>query len=142
MLFGQMRTPLPEIYRCFSDPTRLRIMNLLLRQPLCVCHIQDVLDLPQVNTSQHLAYLRRAGIVEFERVQTWKVYRLNPSGDRCLQLNLKCLAECVRLDPVCAADLSRLEKALRRSPSPICEGPQKKTGKRELPGPREVMRAR
>jgi|ERR1700722_7184237 arsenite transporter len=56
-----MPTPLPEIYRAFSDRTRLRILNLLLQQPLCVCHVQDVLDLPQVNTSQHLAYLRKAG---------------------------------------------------------------------------------
>jgi ArsR family transcriptional regulator, arsenate/arsenite/antimonite-responsive transcriptional repressor len=116
MFWPLMRTPLPEIYRAFSDPTRLRILNLLLQQPLCVCHVQDVLDLPQVNTSQHLAYLRRAGIVEFERVQTWKVYRLKPAADQCLQLNLKCLADCVRLDPVCAADLSRLRKALGDRP--------------------------
>jgi len=136
MLQPLMRTPLPEIYRAFSDPTRLRILNLLLQQPLCVCHVQDVLDLPQVNTSQHLAYLRKAGIVEFERVQTWKVYRLKPSADRCLQLNLKCLADCVRLDPVCAADLSRLRKALSRSPSPICHGTAKTPGKVKLAKPK------
>ena len=118
MLSVLMRTPLPEIYRAFSDPTRLRILNLLLQQPLCVCHIQDVLDLPQVNTSQHLAYLRKTGIVEFERIQTWKVYRLKPTADQCLQLNLKCLAECVRLDPVCAADLSRLRKGVEAARPP------------------------
>jgi DNA-binding transcriptional ArsR family regulator len=75
-----MPTPLPEIYRAFSDPTRLRILNLLLQQPLCVCHVQDVLDLPQVNTSQHLAYLRKAGIVEFERVQTMEGVSLETIG--------------------------------------------------------------
>lgn len=115
-----MRTGLTEIYRSFSDPTRLRILNLLLQQPLCVCHIQEVLDLPQVNTSQHLAYLRKAGLVEFERVQTWKVYRLNHSGTRNLQLNLKCFAECAKTDPIFNADLLRLQKALKRSRSPIC----------------------
>lgn len=134
-----MRTPLPEIYRAFSDPTRLRILNLLLQQPLCVCHIQDVLDLPQVNTSQHLAYLRKSGIVEFERIQTWKVYRLKPAADPCLQLNLKCLADCVRLDPVCAADLSRLQKALKGSPSPVCEGISKPSGKRESTKPKRLI---
>jgi predicted transcriptional regulator len=137
-----MRTPLPEIYRAFSDPTRLRILNLLLQQPLCVCHVQDVLDLPQVNTSQHLAYLRKAGIVEFERVQTWKVYRLKPSADRSLQLNLKCLADCVRLDPVCAADLSRLEKALKTSPSPVCAGVSKPPGKRKSSKPKRLVAAK
>jgi ArsR family transcriptional regulator len=138
MFYQPMRTPLPEIYRAFSDPTRLRILNLLLQQPLCVCHVQDVLDLPQVNTSQHLAYLRKTGIVEFERVQTWKVYRLKASADQCLHLNLKCLADCVRLDPVCAADLSRLRTALRRSPSPICEGTTKAPGKGKSAKPKAV----
>lgn len=115
-----MSVGLTEIYKSFSDPTRLRILNLLLQQPLCVCHIQEVLDLPQVNTSQHLAYLRKAGLVEFERVQNWKVYRLNGSGARNLQLNLKCFAECAKTDPIFNADLWRLRKTLKRSPSPIC----------------------
>jgi DNA-binding transcriptional ArsR family regulator len=115
-----MSTELSEIYRAFSDPTRLRILNLLLQEQLCVCHIQEVLDLPQVNTSQHLAYLRKTGLVECERVQTWKVYRLRQSGARNVQLNLKCLAECVKLDPIFTADLARLHKALKRSRSPIC----------------------
>jgi len=137
-----MRTPLPEIYRAFSDPTRLRILNLLLQQPLCVCHVQDVLDLPQVNTSQHLAYLRKAGIVEFERVQTWKVYRLKPSADQCLQLNLKCLADCVRLDPVCAADLSRLRKALKGSLAPVCAGVSKPSGKTKSSKPKRFVAAK
>lgn len=134
-----MRTPLPEIYKAFSDPTRLRILNLLLQQPLCVCHIQDVLNLPQVNTSQHLAYLRKTGIVQFERVQTWKVYRLKLVADQCLRLNLKCLADCVRLDPVCAADLSRLQKALKDSTSPVCEEVPKPRGKRELTKPKRLI---
>ena len=38
---------------------------MLLQQPLCVCHLQELLDLPQVNVSQHLAYLRKNGLVEF-----------------------------------------------------------------------------
>ena len=137
-----MRTPLPEVYRAFSDPTRLRILNLLLQQPLCVCHVQDVLDLPQVNTSQHLAYLRKAGIVEFERVQTWKVYRVKPSANQCLQLNLKCLADCVRLDPVCAADLSRLQKALKGTSSPVCAGGSKPLGKRKSSKPKWLVAAK
>jgi len=116
-----MSIGLTEIYRSFSDPTRLRILNLLLQQPLCVCHIQEVLGLPQVNTSQHLAYLRKAGLVEFECVQTWKVYRINHSGGRNFHLNLKSFAECARTDPTFNADLSRLQKALKGSRSPICD---------------------
>src|SRR5215510_7139367 len=66
-------------YRALSDPTRLRILHLLGHQPLCVCHLQDILYLPQVPVSQHLAYLRKAGWVESGRHAQWKVYRLLPS---------------------------------------------------------------
>jgi ArsR family transcriptional regulator, arsenate/arsenite/antimonite-responsive transcriptional repressor len=115
-----MSIGLTDIYKSFSDPTRLRILNLLLQQPLCVCHIQEVLGLPQVNTSQHLAYLRKVGLVKFHRIQTWKVYRLSAPASRELQLNLGCLAECLKTDPVFDADLSRLRKALAKSRSPTC----------------------
>ncbi|PYK63832.1 MAG: ArsR family transcriptional regulator, partial [Verrucomicrobia bacterium] len=44
-----------QIYQCFCDRTRLRILHLLRRSPLCVCHFQDILDEPQVKISKHLA---------------------------------------------------------------------------------------
>jgi len=138
MFPNPMSIELTEIYRAFSDPTRLRILNLLLQEQLCVCHIQEVLDLPQVNTSQHLAYLRKTGLVECERVQTWKVYRLKHSGARNALLNLKCLAECVKSDPVFAADASRLRKALKRSRSPICVEITKTTAPRKTMQPKSV----
>lgn len=115
-----MAIRLTDIYKAFSDPSRLRILHLLLQQPLCVCHIQKVLGLPQVNTSQHLANLRKVGLVRFHQIQTWKVYRLSLPASRELQLNLGCLVECVKTDPVFNADLSRLRKALAKSRSPIC----------------------
>jgi DNA-binding transcriptional ArsR family regulator len=82
-----------DTFRAFSDPSRLRILHLLLQQPLCVCHLQELLDQPQVNVSQHLAYLRKAGRVEFTGVQTWKVYRLRSPRSRAVELSL-----CKKLD--------------------------------------------
>jgi len=57
------------IYQCFCDHTRLRILHLLTRSPLCVCHFQEILDEPQVKTSKHLAYLRSRGMVAATRNQ-------------------------------------------------------------------------
>src|SRR5437899_8387096 len=37
-----------QIFQCFCDETRLRILNVLSRGPLCVCHLQDLLEQPQV----------------------------------------------------------------------------------------------
>ena len=70
-----------EIYQCFCDRTRLRILSLLTRSPLCVCHFQDILGEPQVKISKHLAYLRSRGMVATKREQNWIIYSL-PGTDR------------------------------------------------------------
>jgi ArsR family transcriptional regulator len=111
---------LPDIYKSFSDFTRLRILHLLVQQPVCVCHIQEVVGLPQVNVSQHLAYLRKAGLVEFERAQTWKIYRIVSPRPRELEINLKALIECAKLDRTFARDLMRLRKTLKDSRFSAC----------------------
>lgn len=98
-----------QIYQCFCDETRLRILNLLRQGPLCVCHLQELLDEPQVKISKHLAYMRDKGIVLAQRHQNWMIYSLprNPKAE--LEANLRCLQDCVQTHPVFNADLKRLE---------------------------------
>lgn len=100
---------LVKIYRCLCDETRLRILHLLHRQPLCVCHVQDVLRLPQVAVSKHLAYLRTNRLVQAERHGKWMVYRLPKRAPVELDLQLRCLQDCVSINPVFRKDLKRLE---------------------------------
>src|SRR5947209_15414548 len=87
---------LVEIYRCFCDRTRLRILHLLTQSPLCVCHFQQILEEPQVKISKHLGYMRNRGIVTASREQNWMIYSLPKRRSRELQTNLKCLQDCVR----------------------------------------------
>lgn len=58
---------LSSSFKALADPTRLRIMNLLLRSPFCVCEMERILGLPQPLLSRHLAYLRNSGLVESHR---------------------------------------------------------------------------
>jgi ArsR family transcriptional regulator len=99
-----------EIYNCLCDETRLRIVHLLTRGPLCVCHFQQALKLPQVAVSKHLAYLRRHGLVEARRHQQWMIYSLPVNPPPELERHLRCLQDCAPAQPVFAADLRRLEK--------------------------------
>src|SRR5919202_4261760 len=110
---------LVRIYQCFCDPTRLRILHLLTKTPLCVCHFQDILDEPQVKISKHLAYLRERGMVVAEREQNWMIYSLPEKRDAELEANLKCLQDCVQTDPVFKGDLKRLDKVLARISAPV-----------------------
>jgi len=103
-----------EIYQCFCDRTRLRILHLLSKSPLCVCHFQEILDEPQVKISKHLAYLRERELVEVERDQNWMIYSLPRTVPAELEANLKCLQDCVQTDKVFARDLKNLA-TLRKS---------------------------
>ena len=98
-----------QIYRCFCDETRLRILHLLKQGPLCVCHFQEILQLPQVAVSKHLAFLRRTGMVEARRHEQWMIYTLPVSRRRELDLQLSCLQDCAQTEPVFRADLRRLK---------------------------------
>ena len=99
-----------QIYQCFCDRTRLRILQLLTQGPLCVCHFQEILGEPQVKVSKHLGFLRTRGLVEAERLGTWIIYSLPAKRSAELERNLKCLQDCVSADPVFKRDLKRLVK--------------------------------
>src|SRR3954451_14629754 len=99
---------LVQIYQCLCDATRLRILHLLTKTPLCVCHFQEILDEPQVKVSKHLAYLRERGLVEVERDQNWMIYSLPRKRAAELETNLKCLQDCAQSDKVFARDLKKL----------------------------------
>jgi len=64
------------MFKGLSDPVRLRIAHLLVqRGELCVCHLTDVLQLPQSTVSRHLNILRNSGLVNSERRGKWVYYR-------------------------------------------------------------------
>jgi ArsR family transcriptional regulator len=77
------------LFRALADRTRLRLMNLMGNDEVCVCYFVEVLKTPQPKISRHLAYLRRAGIVGARREGKWMHYRViepaDPRGARLLQ---------------------------------------------------------
>jgi ArsR family transcriptional regulator len=101
------------IYECLCDRTRLRILNLLLGGPLCVCHFQDLLGEPQVKISKHLAYLRKRGMVQATREGNWMIYRLPEERSPELGKNLRCLQDCAQENKVFKQDLARLKRSAK-----------------------------
>jgi ArsR family transcriptional regulator, arsenate/arsenite/antimonite-responsive transcriptional repressor len=102
-----------QIYQCLCDETRLRLLHLLAQGPLCVCHFQTILGVPQVAISKHLAYLRKRGLVIAQRHEQWMIYHLPDPRRPELHLQLQCLQDCVQTDPMFKGDLRKL-KAVRR----------------------------
>jgi ArsR family transcriptional regulator len=58
-----------ELFKAFSDVTRLRLIKLLMdgRKPLCVNALSSKLGVTQSAVSQHLRILRQAGLVRGDR---------------------------------------------------------------------------
>jgi ArsR family transcriptional regulator len=72
------------LFKALADATRLRILGLLLSGEVCVCDIHESLRVSQPKASRHLAYLRRAGLVETRRDGLWIHYRLGKLADPVL----------------------------------------------------------
>jgi len=110
-----VRAVRPErLFRAMADPTRLAILSLLASREgaprascgtgtgagaaepgeRCVCELVQRLRVPQPTASRHLAYLRRAGLVEARKQGPWSYYRLTPPRSPLHRRLLECLACC------------------------------------------------
>lgn len=84
------------LFRGFADPTRIRILNVLVAGQLCVCDLVELLELPQSTVSRHLRYLHRAGLVEVSRDWKFAYYRLARPELPVHRTLLKCVRTCFR----------------------------------------------
>lgn len=75
-----------KVFKSLSDPTRLRILLLLLQRELCVCELSSILEMEQSRISHQLRVLRNADLVEDIRDGKWIIYRV--SEDKKKDLNL------------------------------------------------------
>lgn len=98
------------MFRAFSDRTRLRILHLLRGGELCVCDLVEVLGLPQPKVSRHLAYLRKAGLVQARKQGLWMHYRLAPRRTAFHAKLLECLRVCFKDIPELRSDAARASR--------------------------------
>jgi ArsR family transcriptional regulator, arsenate/arsenite/antimonite-responsive transcriptional repressor len=97
-------------FSAFSDPTRLRILHLLLQGELCVGDLVAILDMPQPTVSRHLAYLRRSALVDTRKGGLWVYYRLAAAKSELHRKLLDCLAACFIDVPELKSDARRAAK--------------------------------
>jgi ArsR family transcriptional regulator len=104
---------LDQLFKAVSDPTRLRLLNLLRLGSICVCELHAVLRIPQPTASRHLAALRHAGLVEDCRSGSRIIYSLVPPGTPQLEGLFDLLDKCCPCEDVMRDDLARLKQAVR-----------------------------
>ena len=114
-------------FKALADRTRLRVINLIGDDEVCVCFFVEVLKTNQPKISRHLAYLRRAGLVSARREGKWMNYRLEEPPDpeaakifhearQWLANNLQMQRDRSRLQKICCAP--HLPVQLQRAPRP------------------------
>ncbi|WP_293986023.1 helix-turn-helix transcriptional regulator [Megasphaera sp.] len=59
--------PLADVFKVLGDPTRLRILRLLMKGEVCVRDIAEDLGMGQSAVSHQLRILRDARLVQFRR---------------------------------------------------------------------------
>lgn len=118
-------------FQALGDRTRLRLLNLMGDQEICVCYFVEILGQAQPKISRHLAYLRRAGIVEARREGKWMHYRIvmppNIGATQVLRQTLSWLKD----EKSMSADRTRLSKA--------CCSPAKFTSLQGAPLPLSIQ---
>lgn len=119
-------------FKALGDRTRLRIMNILLKQELCVCEVMEALGLPQSKASRHLGILKNAGIILDRRDAQNVFYRVNSSDSNVSKFleslavlfsqtsnddDLQRLASVLstRVDNICCPDQARLNSCCNKS---------------------------
>jgi len=102
---------LERFFLALADRTRLRLLNLMGDQEMCVCYFVETLGQSQPKISRHLAYLRRAEMVTARREGKWMHYRIimppNAGAARVLKQTLQWLQE----ERTMQEDRARLEQA-------------------------------
>jgi ArsR family transcriptional regulator len=66
-----------KVFKALSDPTRLRILLLLLQRERCVCELTSILEMEQSRISHQLRVMRNAELVEDIREGKWIIYRIS-----------------------------------------------------------------
>jgi ArsR family transcriptional regulator len=107
----KQKFPLERLFRALADPTRLRLINLVAKQEVCVCYFVEVIGVPQPKISRHLAYLRRAGIVAARREGKWMHYKLVMPSDPHAAAILSATVDALRENKELQKDFQRLNKA-------------------------------
>jgi ArsR family transcriptional regulator len=98
------------VFKALGDPTRLRILGLLVGGEVCVCDIHQSLGIPQPRASRHLSYLRRAGLVKTRKDGLWVHYQLASLDDKVTRALMASVTHCLSHVEVCCRDFERLEE--------------------------------
>ena len=107
------------LFKALADRTRLRLLNLIGDDEICVCFFVEVLGTNQPKISRHLAYLRKAGVVSGRREGKWIHYRVVEPPDEHAANVFREVRSWLRNDSNMQLDRARLKQICCSTQLPI-----------------------
>jgi ArsR family transcriptional regulator len=122
-------------FSALADKTRLRLLNLIGDDEVCVCFFVEVIGTNQPKISRHLAYLKRAGLVSMRKNWKWSHYRITEPQNEYAAEVFKKVREWILNDKEMIQDRKEMVK--------ICCAPASKQpiGIAGAPKPKKIMEA-
>lgn len=93
-------------FHALSDPLRVKVLDLLRHQELCVCDLCEILEVSQSKLSFHLKTLKEAQLLQARQEGRWIYYSLNLPQFVVLE---QYLAEFRRFSPILSPRICRDE---------------------------------
>jgi ArsR family transcriptional regulator len=105
-----------------SDITRLRMLNILLVRECCVCEVMQALEISQTRASRNLYILYEAGFLSQRKEGLWTMYSIdregiNKNNKKYLDYIIQAVSSALENNKTAKADIIRLKKTLRVSPT-------------------------
>ncbi|HIQ97526.1 MAG TPA: winged helix-turn-helix transcriptional regulator [Candidatus Limivivens merdigallinarum] len=64
---GEQLYSLAELFKIFADPTRIKILYVLMEHEMCVCDLAQLLNMTQSAISHQLRILKQSRLIKFRR---------------------------------------------------------------------------
>lgn len=74
---GGLKVEIIQILKALAHENRIRILNLLAKSELCVCELENIMQINQSNASRHLAKLKQVNLIKGRKKAQWIYYHLN-----------------------------------------------------------------
>jgi DNA-binding transcriptional ArsR family regulator len=107
-----------DVLKALAHPVRLRLISMMRGGELCVCQMTAVLELAASTVSEHLADLKRAGLVEERKDGRWVFHRL--AQDEAATSHLEPVWKSIAHDPQVESDTRVLRELRRVSVEELC----------------------
>lgn len=107
-----------------ADETRWRIIQLIFNEPMCICELADILEMPQSSVSSHVQVIKKApGLLDSEKCGKWIYYRVSRNHRHLLLSMGGFFEESPASDKVLKADAAMAVKRLAERDESCCPLP-------------------